>query len=78
MKEGKGMEMKKICPLMGGNVCKEEMCALWPQVGKVCSLTQIGASLASINGSGLDINASEIEDILKDVSEDVHRIWKDM
>lgn len=63
---------------MGGDYCKEEMCALWPQVGKVCTLNQIGTSLASINGSGLDINASEIEDILDSVSENIHRIWKDI
>ena len=50
------MEMKKICPLMGGNVCREEMCALWPQVGKVCTLNQIGASLAAINSGGLSVD----------------------
>ena len=51
----------KICPLMEGNICEKELCALWPQTGKMCSITQIGMSLASINIRGIDVTIHENE-----------------
>lgn len=53
----------KICPFMEGNICEKELCALWPQIGKMCSLTQIGMILASINIHGIDVNIRKNEKI---------------